>query len=764
MADYRVSVRTMVETVIRYGDLSLGAGDMSIMQDASKIHRKVQSQGGENYRSEVSLNINIARGDISLTVFGRIDGLIDGEIKTVQEIKTVSGSPNGMERDMRPEYWAQAECYGHMLCQKEGLEGVNIELLYVSRSDEGEKSFLEYMTASMLSGKFYSVADKFLDMLEGRRSYVAMRDASVQAMKFPYKDYRRGQRDMMRCAYMAFKKSLRMFVQAPTGTGKTAASVYPALMSLKAGDIEKIFYLTSRGTAALGVIELINRLKDNGLVMRAIRINSKDSMCPREKRECGSKFCPLCRDYFAKADAAVGEIVDLDRVIDMDDVKKAAEKYEICPYELSLDISLECDMIICDYNYAFDPRVYLRRFFMDGGNFALLIDEAHDLPDRARTMWSAKIDSEAFVLLRRDVGKNLGRSNVFYRLLTRVIRAFEAVEEDEEEPNYELIEAMAGFVDYMNSNRTSDVSAIGLELFYDAQFFIRIADDFCDRYAMRIKKSGKKTSVELQCLDAAPKLSQVYEKSGGALLFSATMTPVDYYKDVCGGDRQDGHALLPSPFDRDNLFVACLPYKVDYKSREESLVSVVSALYDMCSAKPGNYMAFFPSYAYMKKAYELFSKNYPQIDISVQESSLGASERQEFLDSFISDGKTRLAFCVLGGVFAQSVDLPGERLIGAAVVSVGLPQVSDEIDALRAYYDSKSMDGFAYSMVYPGMCRVKQASGRVIRTEQDKGVVLLIDARYKQARYASLLPAHFQPIPILNSDNLKTALEKFWDG
>ena len=776
MKKLKVSVRTMVESVIQEGDLYSQSG-YDVLNDAANAHRLIQKSAGDGYQAEVTVKLELQSESIHLEISGRIDGLIilEGETVTVQEIKSISPQAEFPHETANRAYWAQAICYGHMLCEKEGYESLIIQLLYVRRKKRETNSYSRIMTAKELKTAFFEIADIFLSRCEKEFLRKQRRDESTANISFPFDGYRAGQREMMRYSYLTIMEGKRAFVEAPTGTGKTAASVYPAIHALKEGGAEQIFYLTSRTTVAKSVVDLLKTLSEKGLRAKAIHISAKDKMCMLEKRDCNPAVCPYAQGYFDKIAIVLEEMIESGDIFTMAESKEVAQNYCVCPFELSLDLSLMCDVIVCDYNYVFDPGAQLKRFFMRSGKHALLIDEAHNLPQRSRDMFTAMLSQKSLADLRKAVGGTGGRGNsgkktLLFRTLAKFCAAFNKLAEYDEVQE----KIPPGFLDaakacsevlqeYVPTGAVYD-SAL-MDCMFELMFFCKIAESYDERYVTRLIRHGnsrRSTDVQLLCLDASKELAKVYDKCTSAFFFSATLTPFEYYKSTCGADYNDTHISLPSPFPRENLFVCGVPISVTYNSREVNMPAVIGAIHSMISAKKGNYIAFFPSYAYMRQAHEAFCAAYPDVDCFIQRSEMSEEDRETFIERFVENGSV-LAFCVLGGIFSQSVDLPGDRLIGAAVVSVGLPQISGEVMALKNYYDERGRDGFGHALRFPGMCKVLQAAGRVIRSETDRGVVLLIDSRYGGEEYAALLPAHFHPIPLIAASDIKSELTAFWE-
>lgn len=806
----RVSARAMAEAVHVGGDL-FAAGAFEVLNDAAQAHRDWQrEQKQTEYRAEVSVSTDIESEHFCFHVTGRIDGLIQNDQGvTVQEIKTVGQDAPLVLESANPAYWAQAIAYGYMLCRLENLPGLTVQLLYLGRQDGSRQAYNRPMTAKQLEQAFFQTANVYMDARE--REWARRRQLcdSVEKLGFPFPAYREGQRTMMKYAYLAALDGRRVFVQAPTGTGKTAAALYPAIQALRQGAISRVFYLTAQGTNAAAALGLMQKLCGAGLDARVCRIRAKDDVCPMPVRSC-SDACPYANGYFDRAPKAVEALLDRGGVFDAPEILEAAMQAQVCPHEFTLDLSLGCEVIVGDYNYAFDPRAGLKRYFTNGGDYQLLVDEAHALPDRARAMFGAQVSFAGFAALRRQLGVS-GRRSAFYRATAKAARALAQIEKDEaflsgenmDEPALDVLPAqdadappnkeapenhstrlprrvacaqMPQTVLEALTNWHSEAQAhlpqagaLLRELFFETQHFLsmcRLAQrqpEGAPRHQFLITRGKTCAKVELLCLDASAYLRQVLDKCRSALFFSATFSPVEYYKRLCGGQESDAHALLPSPYDPGRLCVLHLPVRVSYQYRAQALCTVTQALYQMVCAKSGHYMAFFPSYAYLNQAFEAFTARYPQIPVRKTDPDESAQTRAALIDTLQcrTDGPL-LVFAVLGGVFAQSVDLPGDALIGCAIVTVGLPRLDPSTRLLRAYFDQSGQNGFDCALRYPGLCRAIQAAGRVIRCESDRGVVLLIDQRYGQPDYASLLPPHWRVTPVNGPENLSAQLDNFW--
>ena len=562
-------------------------------------------------------------------------------------------------------------------------------------------------------------------------------------------------------------------VSAPTGIGKTAAALFPAVKALGEGLITHIFYLTARGTQRRAAEDALERMRAGGLAIRSVAITAKEKACPFQGIPCDPAACPRAVGYYDRRRDALTEALKLSK-LDEEAIARHAETWSLCPFELSLDLSEQADVIVCDYNYAFDPRVRLKRFFLDKGEYALLIDEAHHLPERARSMLSAKVEKKDFEELRKAL-KQEEFARSAYEALGDILKAMKklALECEEsaalEEPPEGLYQPMQDFLEAARPLLSEGLAAHQLlfDRYFEALDYLRVADQFQKDYRALVEPDGKNLSVKLWCYDPSRALRQAMGRVRASILFSATLSPIDYYMRASGlsADEGDASLELDSPFPRGNLLAMRFPVDTRFASRERTAPLVARALKEMCEARPGNYLACLPSYAYLKLTLNHFLMLGARAEVLVQRGGMTDAQRAAFLERFTeSPSKSMVAFVVMGGVFAEGIDLPGEKLIGAAIVGVGIPQPSFELEVLRALTDDDEGSGFQNAYVYPGIERVLQAAGRVIRTEKDRGVVLLLDERYQAPEYRRLLPRFWRVRPAADEKALGALLHTFWDG
>ncbi len=761
---HSVSVRALAEFAFEKGDLIPAARAAARMRDGVRGHQALQDLLPVSWRSEVPVSRDIAVDGHVLRVHGRADALyVDRETVKVLEIKTTSKDPSAILKYDYPVHWAQGEIYAALFCLNEGIGRAEVRLTY-ARLDGKQRTFTEESEAWELAERLTAYARQYLSWIVTVDDWKEKSRPTLESLPFPFDTYRDGQREMALAVYTAMRDHANAVIEAPTGIGKTAASLYGALKALGRGHVSAIFYLTARTTGRRAAEDALQLMRQKGLAVRGVTITAKEKICPMDRADCLG--CPLAVGYYDRRRDALKEAMALQR-LDGEAIADLAREHELCPFELSLDISETADVIICDYNYAFDPKVRLRRYFDAKSAAGLLVDEAHNLADRARDMLSAELSGEQLDRLRRLVTRFEGPDSPMARLMGELLGAFDDKEAEQEcvsELPQALAEAVRRFAEIAQELEPTEPEVV--QFVFDAQWFSRVAKRFDpDCYRTLIVPGEKYLSARLWCFDPSGYLKKALSRVGGAALFSATLAPLDYYAALLGADGEADVSLrLESPFPRENLCVVRMPVAVGMKDRERTLNAVCQVIHAMAQAKPGNYLACFPSYAYMTQAFRRYRMLWPYEDVICQENQMPERARQAFIERFRPAPKHSLvAFVVLGGVFAEGVDLPDDRLSGAAIVSTGIPQLSFERELLREQLDDGDGEGYNAAYVYPGMRRVLQAAGRVIRTETDRGVVLLMDMRYRQEKYRALMPPHWDVCDAGKMSALTARLRAFWE-
>ncbi len=765
MEKRRVAVRTLVETVMLSGSLSATASSARLL-DGIRGHQALQSIAADGAQNEVSVSGTVSSEHIDLTVYGRIDRLY-GENR-VEEIKTTYLDSDRLAPG-DPQHWAQAKCYAFLFCEAADLEQIDVSLTYFHLGTGEVTTFTESHPRESLAEFYTLLTGRYLALLETEYVHERALREDVRQMSFPYAAFRAGQHELASQVYYAIREKSALLAQAPTGTGKTMAVLFPALKALADGHANKIFYLTARTTQQEAAVNAASLIRAPHL--RAVVISAKEKMCVYDHPICREGDCPRAEGYYDRLGDALRELNRLDGVFTPELIRAYAAKHYLCPFELSLDLSLSCDLIICDYNYAFDPRVRLQRFFTAGRNgFVLLVDEAHNLPDRARNMYSAMLSLSAVVETRRSIPKQQ-RKAPLYRALKRLESAIIALFADIEsplaapEPPESLASAIESALDQLSAESIPADRALARQLTFDLSSFRFVLELYDARYRT-LYQGGKTTrTVTLYCTNAAEKLAEIYKKCRSEILFSATLSPAAFYRDLSGVKAETPFLALPSPFPPENLAVFHHSLDTRFAAREATLGTVANAIVAFLSArKNGNYLVFAPSHAYLSKLSALLRDLLPNIRFLEQSPKMDDAARADFLAQFLPDAVgVTLGLAVMGGVFAEGIDLPAERLCGAVVVGVGLPQVCLERDVLREAYEETYQSGFRYAYQYPGMSKVLQAAGRIIRTETDRGALLLIDTRYSLADYRGLLPPHWKIERVKSVGELSFALSQFWN-
>jgi DNA excision repair protein ERCC-2 len=776
--ELRVSVRGLVGHSLRSGDLDLESYGGSSPLDAIRAHQKLQASRPEGYRKEVSVAGRFEREDFVLEVQGRIDGVWErAEGPLVEEIKTTRGDLGHAAAAEKPTHWGQLQVYAFFYARERGLETVDTRLTYY-QLDTGETLEVDRRFArAELEDAVETLVSRYLDWMARVFSWIRCRNETIAAATFPFPSFRPGQREMAVAVYRAVLGKSDVLAQAPTGIGKTQAALFPAVKALGEGACERIFYLTARTTGRRLAEKALAELRLKGARLRATTLTAKDKICFNPEKACNGAECEFARGFYDRLDAALGEALELQEM-SREAVEALARKHRLCPFELSLSVARWSDVVIGDYNYVFDPRVYLRRFFdEDGSTSTLLVDEAHNLLDRAREMFSAELSSAEFsALFRLPVVK---ARPPLLRSLRRVRAAFRELREGAraaggsysgDSPPTGLLGPLERFVREVERALVPGALASGAEKrlvlngLFASTWFAKIADRWDDGYTTCYEANGREVRVKLFCRDPAPRLAERFKTVRSSILFSATLTPPGYFRRTLGLTSEALAIRLDSPFPRENLRVLLATgIATTYRRRVETEGDVTRALSEFVRSRHGNYLVYFSSYEYLEAIRRRFANDCPEVALAVQTREMAEEEREAFLARFEPGGEL-VGFAVLGGFFGEGIDLPGERLEGVAIVGVGLPALSPERDRLRDYFEREERAGFEYAYLFPGMTRVLQAAGRVIRSETDRGAVLLVDQRFRERRYRSLFPPDWIPLQVYGPTEIRRELEHFWLG
>ena len=778
----RISVRNLVEFILREGDIDSrrsGGMDKEAMLMGGRLHRKIQRRMGPEYHAEVSLKTLVDCGEFCIQVEGRADGVIIKEDETepgviIDEIKGVLRELSHIEQPVNV-HLAQAKCYAYIYARQHGLKRVGVQMTYCHLDTEEIRRFQFEYRKKELEEWFHDLVGSYEKWARFQIEWKQERDASIQRVEFPF-PYRKGQRDVAAAVYRTILRKKKLFIQAPTGVGKTMSTVFPAVKAVGEGLAEKIFYLTAKTITRTVAENAFSTLKENGLRMKVITLTAKEKICFCEEAACNPEACPYAKGHFDRVNDAVFDMITGGNEINRKAIEEQAQKYMVCPFELSLDISTWTDAVICDYNYAFDPTAHLKRFFSEGGsgNYIFLIDEAHNLVERGREMYSAQLYKEDLLEAKRLIKAD---SPPLAKKLEEVNRLFVALKRECED--YMILDSVSHialklmnvltelekFLEEPVEEKKRDQV---LELYFQVRSFVNIHDIMDENYVVysELEPDGR-FKVRLFCVNPAQNLQSYLEYGVSTVFFSATLLPIHYYKELLSVDKEDYSIYAETPFPAKNrILLMGRDVSTKYTLRGAVMYERIARfIITAAKVRKGNYMAFFPSYKVMEEVYNYFLSDAGEIDSVIQSQSMGEAEREEFLGMFETDRENSLVgFCVMGGIFSEGIDLTEDRLIGAVIVGTGLPQVCNDREIVKQYFDKMGMRGFDYAYLYPGMNKVLQSAGRVIRTETDRGLILLLDDRFSQRQYKEMFPREWEGCRTCSADTLTALAEEFWSG
>ena len=774
----RISVRNLVEFILRNGDLVSGSGtsDKEAMLKGSRLHRKIQKQMGSHYQPEVSLKKDTEYADLILRVEGRADGIfLQDEQFCIDEIKGVYKKLELMEEPVLV-HRAQALCYAWIYLDAHDLEKIDIQMTYAHLDTEVIKRFRETLTRAELKQWYEELTDSYHKWLAYQIEWRKKRNESMENLEFPFA-YRKGQRKMVSGIYHAISKKEQIFIQAPTGVGKTMSAVFPAVRAIGQGMAETVFYLTARTITRTVAQDAFEILRDRGLLFKVITITAKEKLCFCDKPECDPEKCPYAKGHYDRINDAVYELWTTEQSFDRETLLRHAQKWQVCPFEMSLDLAIWMDGVICDYNYVFDPNVCLKRFFGENvsGNYLFLIDEAHNLVDRGREMYSASICLNDVIETRKFVKPY---SQKLWKKLGKVKKQMEElrqncgewkVQENAGVLPISLLSVQGELDQLLEEPPAQEVVDGILDFYFEVRDFLNISELVDDNYVVytAFDENGR-FYMKLFCVNPAENLQKCLDKGNSTVFFSATLLPLQYYRKMLSTRSENFGMYVESPFEqKKRCLMICRDVSSKYTRRDyEEYRKIAEYIARMSWQKKGNYMVFFPSYRLMEDVYQVYQDEFSVswVRCISQHASMTELEREEFLEEFTEETEeTLVGFCVMGGIFSEGIDLIGDRLIGAAVVGTGLPQVNCEREILKGYYDEKGEQGFDYAYRYPGMNKVLQAAGRVIRTKEDTGAILLMDERFLNRDYRNLFPREWNDACTCTLGNVEKHLQAFWD-
>lgn len=774
----RISVRSLVEFIMRSGDIDnrIAGADKDSMLLGGKIHRKIQRRMGSDYHAEIGLKFEVPCKGFLLMIEGRADGIIETpEGIVIDEIKGVLKDLNLLKEPVGV-HLAQARCYAYIYASQKKLEEIGIQMTYCNMETEEIKRFQSVYSFQELDTWFWELIGKYEKWARYQIQWKGKRNQSIKEIEFPFA-YREGQKDLVVSVYRTILRKKKLFIQAPTGVGKTMATVFPAVKAIGEGLGEKLFYLTAKTITRTVAWQAFDTLKEQALRMKVIVLTAKEKICFCEETNCNPDACPYAKGHYDRVNDAVYELITTSDEMSREILEEQARKWQVCPHEMSLDIAEWVDAVICDYNYVFDPNAYLRRFFGEGnkGEHLFLIDEAHNLVERGREMYSAQIYKEDILKIKKlvkDRDEKLARKlNDCNKQLLALKRECDGLQvlDSVSHIYLKLMALMTEMERYLEDCKEEEIRQEVLNLYFSVRTFLNIHDRLDENYLIysELEDSGR-FKLRLFCVNPANCLQEFLDKGNSTIFFSATLLPIHYYKKLLSTSKEDYAIYAESPFDpaRRQLILGT-DVSTKYTRRGEDMYRRYARyLIQVARTRIGNYIAFFPSYRFMEEVYEVFVdllKEDQEIKYVMQSQYMSEEAREIFLENFEEDRKHSLmGFCVMGGIFSEGIDLAEDKLIGAIIIGTGLPQVCRERELLKNYFDAHGLRGFDYAYLYPGMNKVLQSAGRVIRTDEDRGVILLLDERFRDGRYQETFPREWKEYALCNVENVEDYLETFW--
>ena len=776
----RISVRNLVEFILREGDLDSrqgGGADKEAMLLGGRIHRKIQRQMGSSYHAEVPLQIVVPCEKLDIVVEGRADGIIEEDGRTaVDEIKGILQELD-LIKEPKKVHLAQAKCYAYIYAGKKELSEIGVQMTYCQMETEEVKRFYQTFSYEELKKWFLDLVHQYEKWAVFQIEWRQKRNQSIKQVEFPF-GYREGQKDLVVSVYRSILRKKKLFIQAPTGVGKTMATVFPAVKAVGEELANQIFYLTAKTITRTVAEKAFLTLKEQGLAYKVITLTAKEKICFCEKAECNPDACPYAKGHFDRVNDAVFDMLTHTDDMSRDQIESYARKYTVCPFEMALDLSVWTDAVICDYNYVFDPNAHLKRFFGEGAKkeYLFLIDEAHNLVERGRAMYSASICKENFLEVRKAVkeedaklGKAISGCNEQLLALKRECPGH-ALYSSVSHLVPRLMNVMTEMERFLEECSQEEIREKVLDLYFEVRDFLSIHDKLDENYMIytELTEEGE-FYVWLFCVNPAVNLSEYLNYGVSTIFFSATLLPIQYYKKLLSTQTDDYAVYAHTPFPEENKKVLIgSDVTTRYTRRSEEMYERYARyMLETVRKKQGNYLAFFPSYRFLNDVYEAFltlRREKEEIFCLIQDPGMTEEEREEFLNYFEEerDG-TLIGFCVMGGIFSEGIDLTEERLIGTWIVGTGLPQVCLERELLKQYFDEKGMSGFEYAYLYPGMNKVLQAAGRVIRTDTDRGMIFLLDDRFLLRQYRAVFPREWSKATPIRLSQTAEVVAEFWD-
>lgn len=789
----KISVRNLVEFILRSGSIDnrqTTGMQAEAMQRGSRMHRRLQKLAGSAYQAEVPLKMEFVEEHYTIILEGRADGLIVSEqfdfngqdqtekicAVTIDEIKGVFFDISQMTEPVSV-HLAQAKCYAFIYAVQNHVQEIGVRMTYANLDTEEVRYFYIRYAFDELEHWFLSLMQEYKKWAQFQYEQHKIRQHSIKMLEFPF-PYRKGQKDLVSSVYRTILRQKNLFIQAPTGTGKTISTLFPALKAVGEGYGDKIFYLTAKTITAAVAKETLDIFYAQGYRAKTVQITAKEKLCMMEETTCNPDACPYAKGHFDRVNDAVFQLLQQADMFTRELIIEQAQKHMVCPFELCLDTASWVDNIICDYNYVFDPKVYLKRFFSEGvrGDYLFLVDEAHNLIERGREMYSAVLYKEDFLAVKKIVKKRSGRLAGELNKCNKILLDYKReCEQYQYHKNISvlvtaLMRLSAEYEKFLQKYREFEDREAVLELYFQVRRFLDVSEILDDNYVIYSEHENERFRIKLYCVDPSRNLQQRLDKGHSTILFSATLLPIQYYKSLLS-TREDNYAIYAETVFRPQQQLLLIGSDVTsrYTRRsEEEYERMAEYIYQTALQKKGNYIVFFPSYRMMEDVYGCFlektAHTHIPIDSIVQQSGMIESDRESFLAEFTKERENSMAaFCIMGGIFGEGIDLKQEQLIGALIIGTGLPQVGNEREILRQFYDQRCGSGFDYAYRFPGMNKVLQAAGRVIRTVSDIGVIELLDERFLRREYRALFPREWSSCQVCSINNVAHKLQEFWN-
>lgn len=779
--EIQISVRNLVEFILRSGNIDnrRAASPENAMQEGGRIHRMIQRRMGADYHAEVFLRHQIETENYTILIEGRADGIIiEKDNVTIDEIKGTYRELNRI-KEAALVHLAQAKCYAYMYGKEKALRQVRVRITYCNIDTEEMKYFRFEFSMEELSKWFEALISQYRKWADFQYTWQLCREQSIKELAFPFA-YRSGQKELVTYVYQTLYHKRKLFIEAPTGVGKTISTLFPSIKAMGEGMGQKLFYLTAKTVTGTVADDTLEMLREGGLKLKSVILTAKDKICFMEETECNPEYCPYAKGHYDRINDAVYDLLTHSDNFKREEIEAYAEKHQVCPFEMCLDMSLFADAVICDYNYLFDPHVYLKRFFSEGlsEDYIFLIDEAHNLVERGREMYSAVLKKEDFLALKKTVKDYDAK---MYRLLERCNR--ELLELKRECQDYlclddaeiapfarALLRLSSQIETFLEEREESPVKREVLAFYFEISHFLLMYDNLDTNYEIYSEmESDGSFILKLLCVNPSRNLKECMHRGRSTILFSATLLPIQYYKTLLGAEEGDYEVYAKSVFEpqKKGLFVAGDVTSRYTRRSEEEYRRIAGYIQKIVGRKAGNYLVFFPSHAFLQNVYEAFLQYYfeeESTECILQEEYMDEKRREEFLSRFSgsTQTKTLIGFCVLGGIFSEGIDLKKDSLIGAMVVGTGLPQVCNEREILKKYFDRQGNNGFDYAYKYPGMNKVLQAAGRVIRTSEDVGIIALLDERFLTPPYLRMFPREWENYERVSMNGVEEKVENFW--